>query len=520
MNPRQSSSHTRRLFMQHAAAIAAVPLLGSQVRGAVAKRIAFNDNPFTLGVASGDPSPDGFVLWTRLAPKPVEGGGMPVQNVQVQWRVAEDDAMKKVVREGTTIATPQLAHSVHVELAGLQPDRWYWYDFKVAGYDSPVGRTRTAPAYDALPQKMRFAFASCQHYEGGYFTAFQHMARQEQDLIVHLGDYIYEGGVGRNGVRRHNGPEIVSLADYRNRHALYKTDPDLQAAHAACPWLVTWDDHEFDNNYAAHISEQENIDVAEFLNRRANAYQAYYENMPLRAKAIPNGPDMRLYRLVRFGRLAEFNVLDTRQYRSDQPNGDGRKPQVDGALDPMATLLGVQQERWLSANLLRSQAEWNILAQQVMIGRVDRAPGSAKEYSMDQWPGYKAAADRLLGFLHERRVSNPVVLTGDIHSNYANDIKLDFDNMDSPTVATEFVGTSISSGGDGKQLPEVMAGIMSENPFVKFYNAERGYVQCTVTPEEWKTDYQVVEYVTKPGAPLVTRVSFAVENGRPGLQKA
>jgi alkaline phosphatase D len=281
-----------------------------------------------------------------------------------------------------------------------------------------------------------------------------------------------------------------------------------------------WDDHEFDNNCAGAISEEKDVDGASYLLRRANAYQAYYEHMPLRRRALPHGPNMVLYRRVPFGRLVNFEMLDTRQYRTDQPNGDGNKPLEGDVFNPNATLLGDGQEQWLMAGLLESPARWNVLGQQLMMARVDRIAGEEARYSMDQWAGYDVARKRLLRFLAERRVPNPIVIAGDIHSNWVNDLKIDFDRADDATVATEFVGTSISSGGNGSANPKDLDKLLSENPFVRFHNAQRGYISCTVTPQEWRSDYQVVEFVDRPGAPLVTRASFVVENGRPGAEPA
>ena len=510
---------SRRVLLAGATTLVLPPWYAGHVDGAVRRRLAFADNPFQLGVASGDPTPDGVVLWTRLAPQPLVGGGMPREIVEVGWQIASDEGFQRIVQQGTAVATPQLAHSVHVEVSGLKPDRWYWYRFRAGSEESPVGRTRTFPAHNAAVEKLRFAFASCQHFETGYYTAYQHMATEDLDLGIHLGDYIYEGAGRENLIRRHVGEEITSLADYRNRHAQYKTDPDLQSAHAAFPWLVTWDDHEFDNNCASQISEESGVDAAPFLARRANAYQAYYEHMPLRRSAIPRGPDMQLYRAVPFGRLATFFVMDTRQYRSDQPNGDGKKPLQGKVFDPNATVLGARQEGWLASGLLRSTAQWNVLAQQIMMARVDRLPGDGGHFSMDQWSGYDLPRKRLLRFVEDRQVPNPVVLTGDIHTNYVNDLKVDFDRPESTTVATEFVGTSISSGGDGAEKADYTDAMLAENPFVRFHNAERGYVSCTVTPKNWRADYQVVPFVTRRGAPLITRSSFVVENGKPGAQR-
>lgn len=488
--------------------------------GATTKLPKFSSYPFTLGVASGDPAPDGMVLWTRLAPQPLEGGGMDPVPVEVSWQVAEDEAMSKVVRQGTTVATPEWGHSVHVEVNGLRPDRWYWYQFKAGGEISPKGRTRTFPAATALPERLRFAVASCQHYETGLFTAYEHMTREDLDLVIHLGDYIYEDGGIEKRVRFHTGPEIITLDHYRNRHAQYKTDPALQAMHAQAPWLVTWDDHEFDNNCAADISEHPEVTREAFLLRRAASYQAYYENMPLRRSAMPKGPDMLLYRTVGYGRLTGFHVLDTRQYRSDQPCGDGNKPPCPESLHPDRSLLGSIQRDWLFEGLGTSNATWNVLAQQVMMARADRKAGEEITHSMDQWPGCEMERRRVLKHFHDQRISNPVVLTGDIHSNWANNLIADFDDLDSKVVATEFVGTSISSGGDGILKPKTLDATYAENPFVKFHSTERGYIRCEVTPTQWKSDYQAVEYVSRPGAPLITRASFIVENGQPGLQKA
>ncbi|TDU70880.1 alkaline phosphatase D [Prosthecobacter fusiformis] len=491
-----------------------------RVFGAVKSLPKFTSYPFTLGVASGDPSPDGVVLWTRLAPQPLEGGGMDPVPVEVSWQVAEDEAMSKVVRQGTSIATPEWGHSVHVEVDGLQPDRWYWYQFRAGTEVSPKARTRTFPAIDTLPDRLRFAVASCQHYETGLYTAYEHMAREDLDLVIHLGDYIYEDGGIDKRVRKHTGPEITTLDHYRNRHAQYKTDPALQAMHAIAPWLVTWDDHEFDNNCAGDISEHPDVKKEDFLLRRAAAYQAYYEHMPLRRSAMPKGPDMLLYRKLGYGRLTDFHVLDTRQYRSDQPCGDHNKPPCPESLSPDTSLLGAIQRDWLFEGLAKSPSTWNILAQQVMMARVDRVAGESIGYSMDQWPSCEMERRRLLKFLHDQRVSNPVVLTGDIHSNWANNLIADFDDLESKIVATEFVGTSISSGGDGLLKPKTLDATYAENPFVKFHSTERGYIRCEVTPELWKSDYQAIEYVSRPGAPLHTRASFVVESGKAGLQEA
>jgi alkaline phosphatase D len=518
---RSEGGISRRLFLAYGATLAALPGLADSVTGRIRAASAFPADPFSAGVASGDPTSSGVVLWTRLAPRPLEpGGGLPPDRIEVHWELANDEGMKAVVRRGTTVATPQLGHSVHVEVDGLMPDRWYWYRFRAGDAVSPVGRTRTLPEPMANAQRLRLAFASCQQYEQGLYTAYEHMARDDLDLVIHLGDYIYEQAGQDGRVRKHVGKEISSLEDYRIRYAQYRSDPHLQAMHAHCPWLVTWDDHEFDNNYASDVSEEKGVGPVEFLVRRVNAYQAYYEMMPLRRRSLPQGPNLRLYRKASFGRLAELLVLDTRQYRTDQPNNDRPHDLNDAAFDPRGTLLGARQAAWLRTSLLQSAATWNVLAQQVMMGMVDREPGEARRYSMDQWPGYAYERRQLLAFLAERRVPNPVVLTGDIHSNWVNDLRLDDRQPEQPVVATEFVGTSISSGGNGTAKPRNLDALLAENPCVRFHNAQRGYVRCTVTPGTWRSDYQVVEDVTRPGASAVTRGAFVVEAGKPGARPA
>lgn len=514
---------TRRSFLTGSASFALAALLANRVAGAVTASPKLAAYPFALGIASGDPAPDGMVLWTRLAPRPLEpGGGMPAVPVAVDWQVAEDEAMTNIVQRGTASADPAWAHSVHVEVTGLRPDRWYWYQFKAGGDVSPKGRTRTMPPPGAAAERLRFAFASCQKYETGHFTAYAHMAREELDLIVHLGDYIYEKGDGKDAVRPHGTPEIFTLDDYRARYAVYKADPHLQAAHAMAPWIVTWDDHEVSNNYAAAIPEYpERADAADFLKRRAAGYQAYYEHMPLRRSALPSGPDMLLYRRLEFGRLASFHVLDTRQYRTDQPQGDGLKPMAPVLLDEKGTMLGERQRAWLTDGLERSAAGWNILAQQVMMACVDSQPGPEVLTSMDKWSGYEFERRRVLRHFRERKVTNPVVITGDIHCNWANELQVDFEARGAAPVGVEFVGTSITSGGDGGDHGKYSSeGMLAENPAVKFFNNERGYVRCEVTPGQWRTDYRTVPYVSRHGAPLNTRASFVVESGRSQLQRA
>ncbi|WP_394581929.1 alkaline phosphatase [Cytobacillus firmus] len=483
----------------------------------------FSKYPFTLGVASGDPLSDSVVLWTRLAPDPLNGGGMPNHAVPVKWELAADEHFRKVVKHGTEIAVPELAHSVHVEAEGLMPNTVYYYRFKSGNELSPIGKTKTLPPAGAKVSGLSFAFASCQQYEHGFFTAYQHMAKENLDFIIHLGDYIYEYGPNEyisptGNVRHHSGPEIISLEDYRNRHAQYKSDQHLREAHAAFPWVVTWDDHEVENNYAGGIPEKGQSAEA-FIKRRAAAYQAYYEHMPLRLSSMPNGDGMQLYREFSYGSLASFLVLDSRQYRDDQANGDGSKPHTPESLDPARTLLGNEQEQWVESNLASSNAQWNVLAQQVFFAQRNFGTSASPKFSMDAWDGYPAARERLADFAASNNIENLIVLTGDVHASWASNILTDYDDSNAKLIGAEFVGTSITSGGNGSDVRADTEKTLAENPHIKFFNNYRGYVRCRVTPEQWRADYRVLPSVTEPGADISTRASFVFEKDQAGLKQ-
>ncbi|WP_245633091.1 alkaline phosphatase D family protein [Luteipulveratus mongoliensis] len=490
-----------------------------------ARALVGSDNPFTLGVASGDPEPDGVVLWTRLAPQPLalDGrGGMSDRPVVVQWEIATDPSFgaHSIARRGSEIARPSLAHSVHAEVHGLRPDRVYWYRFRAGHSISPAGRTRTAPAYNARLNELRFAFTSCSNLPAGYFTAYRHMAQDDLDLVMHLGDYVYEGpGVSTIPGRSHtSGAEMFDLPGYRLRYSQYKNDPDLQAAHAAAPWIVTPDDHEVENNYAGAISEldkEPDQDPAIFLKRRAAAYQAYYEHQPVRRRSIPKGADMQLYRRLRYGRLADFNVLDTRQYRDDQIEGCAQP--CTERYQPGRTMLGAQQERWLLSGLSASRSTWKVVGNQVVTFDADGKSGAGESYGMDNWMGYANARQRWYDSLHQHGVQNTVVVTGDAHRSAVADLKLDFRDQASPTVGVELLGTSITSGGDGKDMDGTGTTWLAENPHLKFANSQRGYQRCVLTPTEWRTDYRVVDKVTTPGGVISTRGEIYIEAGRPGV---
>lgn len=487
------------------------------------------ENPFTLGVASGDPLPGSVLLWTRLAPRPFEtDGGLPRSRVAVRWELAHDERFTRTVRRGATTAHPEFQHSVHVEIDHLDQDRVYFYRFRVGDWTSPVGRTRTAPAPGARISGLTLAAVSCQAYHDGYFTAYRHLAQEDVDVVFHLGDYLYEYAVNATGGARAYTDrrlpavfdrETITLEDYRLRYALYKSDPDLRAAHAAHPFVVTWDDHETENNYAGETPEND-VPPEEFLLRRAAAYRAYWENQPLRRPQRPEGADMRLYRRLRFGRLAQFDVLDTRQYRSDQAYGDGWQVPGPESEDPSRTMTGATQERWLLDGWRDSHALWNVLPQQVVFAERRNVPTADFKLSMDSWDGYPASRQRVLDGAAAAGVENLMVLTGDVHVGYGLDIKADHRDPASRTLGTEIVATSISSGKDGADRPANHDALTRANPHMKFYNGRRGYVTVALGRDGARADFRTVSAVTTPGAPVTTAGSYVTEVGDPGLKPA
>ncbi|WP_433119525.1 alkaline phosphatase D family protein [Micromonospora sp. CA-246542] len=473
--------------------------------------------PFKLGVASGDPDPDSVVLWTRLAPSPLNAdgqGGMANADVTVEWQVSTTDRFSSLVASGSVVARYADAHSVHVVAGGLAADSDYYYRFRAQGQISPVGRTRTAPAAGTFGRDLVMAFASCAHYEAGYYTAYRRMAEENPGLILHLGDYIYEGGVNTSAVRQHVGAEIVSLADYRRRYALYKSDPDLQAAHAAAPWLVVPDDHEVENNYANMVRADSSptLTAAQWTARRTAAYRAYYENMPLRPASAPSGNSIPLYRRIRWGQLATFHMLDTRQFRDDQACGDGWKVCADADL-ASRSLTGATQEAWLLDGLAQHYGTWDILGQQVFFARQFEASGAA---NMDAWDGYRASRSRIQTGWQQRGVRNPLVLTGDVHKSWANELKADYANPSSATIGTELVCTSITSTGNGTGSTTIPNA--ATNPHLKFYSDRRGYVRTTISRSQVRADFRAVNTVTEHGAAASTVRSFVILDGQPGLQ--
>lgn len=522
---------SRRGLLRGAAGLAALAASAPAARPGLAQPV-FRSYPFTLGVASGEPAPDGFVIWTRLAPEPLApDGGMARAALPVTWEVAEDERFARIAASGTAIARPELAHAVHVEVGGLAPGRPYHYRFRVGAEASRAGRARTAPAAGAMPARLRFATAGCQHYEHGFFTAWAHIAQEaDLDFVFHYGDYIYEyrGRVpGQPGwgtrVRQHVGEETVSLADYRLRYAQYRTDLDLQAAHAAHAFLPSYDDHEVDNNWAGPHSEEDGrgrfpiaVPPEVFALRKAAAFQAWYEHMPVRRAAIPRGPDITAYRRLDFGALARVNVLDTRQFRDDQPCGDRNGPPCAEVSRPDAQMLGAAQEAWLLEGLSGSPARWNVLAQQVpMMRRLLRGGGIA----MDKWDAYPAARQRLLDGMVERRTPNPVVLSGDVHVALASVIRLKPEDTESAPVAVEFTATSATSEGDGAEMTPAGEEVLRRNPDMALYHARRGYCVSEATAARLTTDFVALPFVTRPDAPRQVAARMVLEDGLPAIQR-
>lgn len=519
---------SRRALLAGGVALAAAPAYAQGLGG-----VGFIDYPFALGVASGDPAPDGFVLWTRIAPRPLDPDhGLAAKPVEVAWEVAADRGFTAVAAKGVAIAWPEVAHTLHVEVAGLAPDRPYFYRFVAGGERSPIGRARTLPAPNARVAAVRLGVVGCQHFEYGLYTAFRMLARDAPDFVYHYGDYIYEGRGGPQmvrydtgeplpTVRRHIGDEIYSLDEYRRRYAQEKLDLDLQFAHAAAPWLVSYDDHEIVNNWTGDHSD-EGVPPEVFRVRRAAALQAWYENMPVRRRSAPRDGVAAMYRGFRFGDLLDARVLDTRQYRSPQPCGDRFGTTVcAGVADPAAEVVGRAQEKWLVDGLGGSDARWRALLQQVMMMDLDRArDDAAKTINPDSWAGYAVPRDRLLGALQRRGVGNLVVLTGDEHQNFAGELRPTAAPPGAAAAGIEFVLTSATSGGDGQDVRPGSDRLLARNPGLKFVNDQRGYGLCTVTPDRFETAFRVLDQVGRPGGVCTTRATLTVPNGAARIEAA
>ena len=496
----------------------AAPLAGLWAVPTAVRTAPAEERRFVLGVASGAPRPDRLVLWTRLM-----GDALPGR-IEVKWELAHDEAFTRIAARGTEIAEAAWAHSVHAEPAGLAPARWYWYRFTALGERSPAGRTRTAPAPEASAT-LAFAIASCQRYEHGHYAAWRHLASEGLDLVMFLGDYIYEYPAIGNGSRPHLAPLARSLAQYRDRYALYKRDASLQAAHAACPWLVIWDDHEVENDCSARRSAL--ATGADFLALRAIAYQAWWEHQPVPQAMRPVGPNLRLHDRFDWGRLARIHLLDERQYRDDQVCP--RWPRVRGAgavtpgecpalLDPARTILGAAQEAWL-ADGWDTDRRWNLVAQQTLMSRASSAPVSGAgtgEYRTDGWDGYAPARRRLLEGSAARQASNLVVLGGDLHTAFVADLKADYDDPKSQVVGSEFCTTSISSHGPAQSKVDRLLGL---NPHLRHGRSDRrGAIAFALDERQLRANLLGVEDARDPASAVRVQSRFTVEAGRPGAQ--
>jgi len=515
----------RRRFLRYGAGLG-IALSGV---GRARSNAGFSENPFTLGVAAGEPMPDGFVIWTRLAPSPKSpDGGMPARDVEVRWEVAEDPRFRRIAREGTAAARTVFAHSVHVEVDGLRPQRPYWYRFSVSGqWQSTVGVARTTPAPGANVTQVRVASVGCQNFEQGYFTAFRHLSLEpDLDAVFHYGDYIYEFGPrGTHPQRRHWNEETKTLADYRLRYSQYKLDPDLQAAHAAAAFIVSFDDHEIVDNWAGAFGKGGTAPEV-FAPRRAAALQAWYEHMPVRPGLRPYLSNARCFRAFDFGNLMRMHVLDTRSARSPQQCEDiGMTPEqrtnckvVDS---PQRTMLGARQEAWLDAGL-RNQARWNFVAQQVMMMPYDaRKDGeSAPQPSTDNWNGYPAARRRFTDLIARNRLKNVVVGSGDMHQSVVGYIPTHPDDPSAPPLASEFLATSITSGGSGGLRHPNELHVLDNNPNVAFLNNQRGFHLYTISARQWLTEIKVLDQVDGPHGQLSVSGRFIVDPQAPGPIRA
>jgi alkaline phosphatase D len=466
-----------------------------------------------------------MVLWTRLAPEPfAPDGGAGPDDLTLRWEVALDAGFAHRVQGGVVTAPAEDAHSVHLEVTGLRPGREYFYRFMAGDATSPVGRTWTAPEAGARLDRLRVGVASCQSYEQGYYHAWSAMVARGVDLILHLGDYIYESGAA-DAVRRHDPGECTTLDGYRLRHAWYRSDPALQSAHAACPWLVTWDDHEVDNDYAGTTPEDP-AERATFPARRTAAYRAYWEHMPLPPSARPRDGAVALHRSLTLGDLATLHVLDTRQYRSPQAcpvpprRGGGSRVFVDECASwyaPERTMLGAAQERWLDAGLRASRTRWDLLAQSVVFTAVDEDPGPRVQHWTDSWAGYPVARQRLLDSVAGSGVRNPLMLGGDIHAFIAADQRQRPGQPDLPVVMSELVTTSITSGPPPQRLREVYR--RPGNDVAFYEDACRGYLWLEMTSRRLEARLQGFDSVRSPeGAVERTVFSCALEDGQRGLR--
>lgn len=519
--------HALTLLTRSAAAVALGSLFtastGPHARPPAFEKPRFTNYPFTLGVASGMPRPHSVVLWTRLAPEPYEkGGGLPELPVPVRWELADDEHFGRIVQRGEIAAHPEHAHSVHVEVTHLEPGRSYFYRFISGDAVSPIGRTRTAPPEDAPVQRLRLALASCQHYEQGHYAAHREIAARDVDFVLFVGDYVYESTNPDYIVRPHEGRPPTRLEMFRQRHATYKLDAHLRAAHAAHPWVLTWDDHEVENDYA-DMHSWTGRDADAFLRRRASAYKAYFEHMPISPSMAPKGPSMRIHDRYAWGQLAELWTLDARQFRSLQAcNVDelagGRLLHSCAALaDESRTVFGIEQENWVQAGLTTTPRAWKLLGQSSQISPWGIDTPLGRSVYSDSWDGYPRARERLLRTIAEAGVQNVIALSGDVHRHVAAQLRVRPNDPRSPVVASEFVTSSITTRG----LPDtVMSVIRYANPdLVHARSDERGYALVELRPESARCEFRATAFPVAAAARLHTQAVFEVERGKAGVQR-
>lgn len=480
-------------------------------------------HPFALGVASGQPRPDSVVLWTRLLFAEADAAWQ-AQAQTVQCEVFADEALRQPVRQWQVQTDARRGHSVHILAQGLQPGRTYWYRFVCGNASSPVGRTRTSPTPDARVQQLRIGQASCQHFEQGHYVAHREMAQRDLDFVLFLGDYIYESSNPKYRIRTHAGGVPKSLDEYRQRHAQYKGDADLRACHAAHPWVMTWDDHEVDNDYANDL-DRNHSDPAVFLRRRAAAYQAYFEHMPVRIGPDPQSPhQMRIHDRMAWGQLADVWTLDCRQYRDHQacpdPNRGGARVVVgcDALQDAGRSMLGRAQEAWLMQGLADSTRRWKVIAQATQMGSSGIATPLGRSSFNDAWDGYPMARERLLSGMTDMRLQNALVLGGDVHMNVAANLRVRPNDESSAVVASEIVTTSISSRGMSDAM---LAAIRDNNPDIRHARAdERGYTLLDIRPDGATATFRTTPFPVQMDSVLRDQARYEVVAGRAGVQAA
>jgi alkaline phosphatase D len=472
-------------------------------------------DPFTLGVASGDPLADRAILWTRLAPDALAadgGGGVGADKVDVVWEVAADDRFTRVVTAGVFTAEARHGHSVHVDATGLEPGTDHHYRFRVGEWTSPVGRVRTLA--DGSPDRFRLAVANCQMRETGAYAAYRQMVEEDFDLVLHLGDYIYEYP-GVPGERMaHPDRMLMTLADYRLRYASYRLDPHLQAAHARFPFVAVWDDHEVANNFMG--DDVPGTPEGGDADRLAAAYQAWWENLPVRV-AAPEGPALEIYRGFAVGDLARVHMLDERQY-SDVPPC---RPDPDNTIDfgdceertaVDRTRLGPEQETWLDGELRRGGVTWNLVGNPVVLAGVDSGPADGDAaYYLEVWDGFPQARARLIDSL--AAADNPVVLTGDYHQGMVLDVHRTPFDPTSEVVAPEFMAPAISS-------PLFGADVSPRTPHLREQLNHHGYLAVEVTPDRLTARFQVVDDVVDPDSAVRTASTWVVDAGDPISRRA